>query len=111
MTFSLFNISQLENALDACAFRNTVLANNIANANTPGYTARAAAFSHELRDAFKSKSKRKKPKLTVVDKGTPVDIISEMVNLSKNQILYHAYADRVSHHFRNLNWILDNAGR
>lgn len=114
MKFNLFNLPGLEQALDNCSLRNTVISSNIAHASVEGYSARKVVFEEQLQSAMKAPGKTPDEvpsKATVVDSGQPVDIISEMASLSKNQILYHAYADRVSAVFKNLSWIIDNSGR
>ena len=114
--FSLFDTAGLENGLNLCSLRNEIISSNIANANSPDYQARALVFEEELqqtqvagRGQPKSWGLIQKP--SVQQTGEPVDIISEMASLAKNQILYTAYSDRVSQVFRNLTWIIENSGR
>lgn len=108
--FSLFDISELERGLDICSMRTQIISDNIANANTPDYQAKAIFFEEELSRVNGKKSGGfqlvKKP--VVETTGGPVDIISEMTSLAKNQILYQAYSGEVTRHFSNLKWILDN---
>lgn len=114
--FSLFDTAGLENGLNLCSLRNEVISSNIANANSPDYQARALVFAEELKQ---SQGTRRSPsktwgfvqKPTVQETGKPVDIISEMTSLAKNQILYTAYSDRISQVFGNLTWIIENSGR
>lgn len=114
--FSLLNTAGLEKALDASALRNTVISDNIANANSPGYQAKTVIFDQKLREAVDAHATGDtkaiaKLKPSVESKEGPVDIIGEMVSLSKNQILYHAYSERISKELSNLKWIVENAGR
>ena len=108
--FSLFDISELERGLDMCSMRTQIISDNIANANTPDYQAKAIFFEEELSRVNGKKSGGfqlvKKP--VVETTGGPVDIISEMTSLAKNQILYQAYSGEGTRHFSNLKWILDN---
>ncbi|HIB69284.1 MAG TPA: flagellar basal body rod protein FlgB [Phycisphaerales bacterium] len=108
--FSLFDISDLERGLDMCSLRTQIISDNIANANTPEYQAKAVFFEDELSRVSGEQSGafpwEKKP--VVETTGGPVDIISEMTSLAKNQILYQAYSGEVTRHFSNLKWILDN---
>ena len=113
--FSLFDTAGLENGLNLCTLRNEVISSNIANANSPDYQARAVFFQEELQQmqgaGKKAPSWAVAPNPGVQETGEPVDIISEMASLAKNQILYTAYSDRVSQVFSNLTWIIENSGR
>lgn len=114
--FSLIDTAGLEKALDAAALRNTVISDNIANANSPNYQAKTVLFDQKLReavDAHAAGDRQAFAKLepSVEMKEGPTDIIGEMVSLSKNQILYHAYSERISKELSNLKWIVENAGR
>lgn len=48
MSWTGLTLKVLERALDASAFRHKLLANNIANADTPGYKRKDLAFQQEL---------------------------------------------------------------
>jgi flagellar basal-body rod protein FlgB len=114
--FSLFDTAGLENGLNLCSLRNEVISSNIANANSPHYQARALVFEQELEQIQPKQTRPAKSsgfiqKPTVQETGQPVDIISEMASLAKNQILYTAYSDRISQVFGNLTWIIENSGR
>lgn len=114
--FSLFDTAGLENGLNLCSLRNEVISSNIANANSPEYRARALVFEEELqqtqpRSKGRAQSWGFSQKPTVEETGKPVDIISEMASLAKNQILYTAYSDRISQVFGNLTWIIENSGK
>ena len=113
--FSLFDTAGLENGLNLCTLRNEVISSNIANASSPDYQARGVVFEEELQQmrgaGRKAPSWGVAPKPVVQETGGPVDIISEMTSLAKNQILYTAYSDRVSQVFSNLTWIIENSGR
>lgn len=111
--FSLFDTAGLESALDMCALRNNVISSNIANANSPDYQAQSIVFEEQMSRVTENDRRRfqivEKP--TVQTTGGPVDIISEMSSLAKNQILYSAYTQRIGDIFKNLNWIIENSGR
>lgn len=115
MSFSLFDIKDLERGLDLCSFRNNVISSNIANANSPDYQVKVVAFEEQMQRVASEKSGKirfaAKLEPSIQSVSGSVDIISEMANLSKNQILYHAYSGEVTRHFSNLKWIIDNAGR
>jgi flagellar basal-body rod protein FlgB len=116
VSFSLFDTSALERGLDLCVLRNNVISQNTANANTPGYVAKTVLFEEQMRAFERTETGKthegpfvKSP--TVVETSGKVDIVTEMAELAKNQILYSAYTTRLTKHFSDLEWIIQNAGR
>ncbi len=114
--FNLFDTAFLEQAMDAASLRGRVIASNISNANTPGYESLQVEFDNDLREAIDEENRgnsRSKPvvKAKVVKAGKKIDVITEMASLAKNQILYNAYANRLSQHFSGLKWVIENSGR
>ena len=95
----LFDTTQLalERAIQGAATRQTALANNIANANTPGYRRRDVDFHSALRGAMSS-SKQELSSLTFApqpDSGGParadgnsVDIDTEASYLAQTGLEY-----------------------
>ncbi len=103
----------LYKSLDAGTLRSKVLAENIANVNTPGYQRKEVAFEEDLRKALEKKlpgdtrqsdhlaiekgidlSKVQPEVFTPIDPTQPgeinnVDIDMEMSKLAENQILYN----------------------
>ena len=98
--------SALSRALDAYAFRHRVIANNIANAETPGFTRSDADFESDLKAALQAgdantvKKRLADVRATLrVDNQSPrrpdgnnVNIDFEMANLAKNSLSYRAAA-------------------
>jgi flagellar basal-body rod protein FlgB len=89
--------------LDACALRQRVLANNIANVNTPGFRRSEVtfeeAFAKALRRGDLAAARRVAPGV-VVPKTTPVrpdgndvDLYKELGAQSTNALLYRAYLE------------------
>jgi len=127
----------LENALDAATLRQQVIANNIANAGTPGYRGKAVAFEEEMRKALAAenddelsvrpvsldepagisgmqvhtKGEWEKVRPVVYDTGQPIDINQEMVNLAKNQIQYTMLTDKISGMMSGLTKCIDEVDR
>jgi len=116
----------LEHALDYSAKRNDVIANNIANVDTPNYKTQDVVFQHMLNDAL---SRQVEPKMThpkhlpssTIKKGyqtitnhntmyshngNNVDIDKEMSNLAKNQIYYRSMVDRMNGKFHTLQTVI-----
>lgn len=113
----------LHKAMDLRSERNTVLAGNVANAETPGYKAKDLVFEKELASAMDA---RRPGQLRVTDPdhfdgrrdvqlaevqgsvirsanpvgnadGNSVDLEKEMAKLGENQIAYQALSRMISH--------------
>lgn len=94
--------SILETAMQATQYRNKVIINNMANADTPNYKSKSVDFEGVLSDAIKKTKDtginhmaEVMPRLVVSVKensttldGNSVDIETEMVNLYKNSAKY-----------------------
>lgn len=112
---SLFSNSTfvlLEKMLDATWLRNKVIANNIANVNTPGFRRSDVSFEDELKSALKSKDINRlialKPRIITPEEtvSSPdlnnVDIDMEMARLAENTLLSNIYAQFMSGQFAEL---------
>ncbi|MHB2018830.1 MAG: flagellar basal body rod protein FlgB [Candidatus Xenobia bacterium] len=114
----------LQKALDAATMRQKVIANNIANVNTPGYRAQAVAFEDQMKEALdkwhhgddadeknegESEVCSLEPRIESSKTGK-VDINQEMANMAKNQILYAALTQKISGYFGSLKYVIDNSG-
>lgn len=130
-------ITILKKGLDAEALRQQVIADNIANVNTPGFKRSTVSFQAELRKAIKKKGKLQaitthpkhikfggyptlqslQPKIIVEidtrfrEDGNNVDIHTEMADLTKSIILYNAMVARISGKFRALKDVILRGGR
>ena len=123
---SMFSsVSALEKGLDACTLRNKVIANNIANADTPGFKTSSVKFEEYVQTAIEDaqngtglkKSGRSKTD-AVLDGVEPqvvansdtsmrmdqnnVDVEYEMNELAKNNIEYYALLEKVNSEFSQL---------
>lgn len=135
--FQIVDTTFFEKAMDATALRGQVISNNLANVNNKDYQAKSVQFDSFLREAvdsdgakgkkgsfsFQSKLPQHmqledvggwtkaslKPKIENVDGA--IDVNTEMASLAKNQILYNAYASKVSGIYGALKWVIDNSGR
>jgi flagellar basal-body rod protein FlgB len=104
MDTSLSGLNVLTQVLDAAALRHRVIAQNIANVNTPGYRRLAVEFERDLAKALAAPEGNAvpvKPRVVVEDgpervDGNTVDIDREMVALNKNSLLYQAAAQIVT---------------
>ena len=91
--------SLLAQVMSAASLRHRVIAQNVANVNTPGYRRLAVTFEDELAKALPSPgaSAGVRPRVEVADgparvDGNTVDIDREMNDLAKNAQLYQAAA-------------------
>ncbi|MEW6739034.1 MAG: flagellar basal body rod protein FlgB [Nitrospirota bacterium] len=88
-------IKVLEKMLDVAAFRQKVLASNIANADTPGYKAKDISFQKELDRAIEgSKGQDNEVYETVTTMpnrdGNTVNLDIEMAKVAENTLIYNA---------------------
>jgi flagellar basal-body rod protein FlgB len=100
------NLALLSQVLDAAALRHRVIAQNVANVNTPGYRRREVVFEADLARALASADAtggvpHVKPHVVVADgperaDGNTVDIDREMNDLARNALLYEAAAQIIT---------------
>lgn len=119
-------INVLGTSLDATATRNDLIANNIANVNTPEYKRKDIRFETELTHAFarsggESVDARVKEldlealapevytdysKLSFRYDGNNVDINTEEAILAKNQIKYNGLMELINRDFTSLQSVM-----
>jgi flagellar basal-body rod protein FlgB len=99
METNVSGLGVLAQLLDAAALRHRVIAQNVANVNTPGYRRRAVEFEADLAKALAAPAgtAHVKPKVVIEDgpervDGNTVDVDREMSALGKNALLYQAAA-------------------
>jgi flagellar basal-body rod protein FlgB len=127
-------ISLLEKQLNAKWLRNTVLSNNIANVDTPGYKRADVSFEEELKKALERENKlplaiTHKNHISSIktyedinpvvytqndtalrnDKNN-VDIDKEMVELIENTISYNSTADQLQRIFQLFDAAINGGG-
>lgn len=115
-------IDVLSKAADASWTRNEILANNLANGDTPGYKRKDVTFESYLLEELASGSNdslRKKVKDIELENinpsiytdystlsyrldGNNVDVDTENVELASNQIKYNALLDSIKYEFNML---------
>ena len=95
-------LSLLTQLMNASGLRHRVIAQNVANVNTPGYRRQEVAFETDLAAALASPTSGPvRPRVVTVDgpvrvDGNTVDIDREMNDLTKNALLYQAAAQIVA---------------
>lgn len=119
-------ITTLENALNYSSTKQKVIAQNISNADTPGYKAKNVSFQSELNNAistvtgqstnskhFNIQSSNRAGVTITTDRATSynhtgnnVDIDKEMADLATNQIYYNAMIERISGKFNSLQTVI-----
>jgi flagellar basal-body rod protein FlgB len=111
-------ITTLENAINYSNQKQKVIAQNIANVDTPNYKAKTVTFKDSLSSAMNANVTNSKhmsfsannASTTVVSKSgvtynnssNSVDMDKEMTDLATNQIYYNALIDRISGKFSSL---------
>jgi flagellar basal-body rod protein FlgB len=128
------NIDLMHRGLDASWMRQSVIAHNIANADTPGFKARHVEFESVLKDAMRNQDNLRVEithpahfhigppdptqavPVTVTDNhftmrmdGNNVDIDHQMLALTQNSIQYNALSDRVTAGFNQLKLVIKDA--
>jgi len=82
--------------LDAYALRHKLLANNIANADVPGYRKMDVNFTESLRRAIESQDPRrigKEPLQVRQAREAGVETETEVASMAKNEVLYNAFSN------------------
>ncbi len=108
----------LSRALDLRSENQTIIAANIANADTPGYQAQELTFEKAMHKALESGDEvsRVKGQIhnqindVVREDGNTVDRDSEMVSMAQNQLLFDAAADLVKKKLAMLKYAISDGG-
>jgi len=112
-------IELLARSLSLRSRRQEVIAGNIANLDTPGYTARELPFREVLRAQLEGRGpvrlvsthpahlKPKPPAGEVEDRGEPVDLDQEMVRLSENAFNFQAAVQFLNRKLEGLRTVLE----
>jgi flagellar basal-body rod protein FlgB len=102
MTPHSFRIDLLSQVMTAASLRHRVIAQNVANVNTPGYKRLEVAFEADLAKALASPTAPAvAPRVVRADgpervDGNTVDLDREMNDLTRNALLYQAAAQIVT---------------
>lgn len=117
----LFTKKNLENALDATWLRNTVISQNIANVDTPGYKRKTVQFEDYLNKEMKTgaisqgNSKLSGNNISIVEDpstssyrsdGNSVDIENEMALAAANTLRYNALIQKMNGDFQKLRSVI-----
>jgi flagellar basal-body rod protein FlgB len=128
-------VDLLHRAMDASTIRQSVIANNYANAEVPNFKRSEVNFESELKKALDSEKQRPALELTLTDpkhisnwraqnyqdvqprrvldylstskaNGNNVDAEQEVMLATENQMLYTLLAEAVTHEFSQINLVL-----
>lgn len=119
-------VNVLNKAADAAWTRNDVLANNIANMDTPGYKRQDVDFESQLKQAMRStRFKSVDARVGAINDteletraytdasgfsyrldGNNVDIDTETARLAENQIRYNGLVQSMNEEFTNLKMVM-----
>jgi flagellar basal-body rod protein FlgB len=114
----------LAKMLDVSSVKHKVIANNIANVNTPGYKKMDVSFADQLEKALNEGSANTnkfaalQPKIviskedtseTVRNDGNNVDMDKEVSSLVKNTLSYNIYTQLLSKKFEGIKSAIENS--
>jgi flagellar basal-body rod protein FlgB len=118
-------ITGLQQALNRSSLTQQVIAQNIANVDTPNYKAQEVTFNQALTDALSAKKTDSRDfsfstedqtrivtdnSTSLQNNGNNVDIDKEMVNMAKNQLNYQAYSEAISRKLNQYSIVLGGSG-
>ena len=125
--FEKTGVNKYAKALTVSTYRQRVIAGNVANATTPGYTKKELNFEDNLSKAMGKTGMRglraderhlrigdakiSQEPITIEDADQPnVDIEKEMAASAENQLLYSTVAKVISGKFRALRTVIRGRG-
>jgi flagellar basal-body rod protein FlgB len=118
-------ITGLQQALNRSSLTQKVIAQNIANVDTPNYKAQELSFNQTLTNALSAEKTDPRDfsfstedqgrivtdnSTALQNNGNNVDIDKEMVNMAKNQLNYQAYTEAISRKLNQYNIVLGGSG-
>lgn len=115
-------VALLSLALDAASMRQQAIANNIANANTPGYQRIGVSFDSRIDELTRAVRSGQTPSLasiaahhpmfeTVATAGDTVALDTEMTALSENTLHHQVLLKALSKHFALLGTAINEGKR
>jgi flagellar basal-body rod protein FlgB len=106
MTITTERIQLLSRLLDVASMRHDVIAQNVANVNTPGYNPSGVSFEDHLREALAPGSQTRVQDIvaevvpgtggTEREDGNTVDVDHEMARLQKNAFYFEVYTQMMA---------------
>ncbi|MBS4054451.1 MAG: flagellar basal body rod protein FlgB [Thermaerobacter sp.] len=115
------NINELlHRSLDVAALRQRTIANNVANANTPGFKRSFVSFEEHVEGAMARRSltaRDLQPRLqqdrstSMREDGNNVSVEHEMVLMAANTVQYQALAQQLSSRLSLLRYVINDGRR
>lgn len=128
--FSTLTVQTITKVLDATALNQTIISNNIANVNTPGYKRSEVAFRDQLKRALSQSDvslsrthashlpvainvSQVEPKVEIDSEaamrwdGNNVDVEREMAKLSHNSMEYNMFSTLLRRSFDGLRRVIE----
>lgn len=103
-------IGDLERALDALSQRQRVLADNVANVNTPGFTRSDVDFFSYMQQVFDGQTAAAEPELDelTADRldGNNVTLEKEVTAMTQTELLYQAASKFTTESFSRLRYVI-----
>jgi len=106
------SIQIIKKMQDYVVVKQKVLANNIANVETPGFKAKDVNFQNEFSEALKkgdfASAMNLQPKvyvrndLSIRNDGNSVDLEKEMIELQKNRMKFDIYTQLLKNRYRRV---------
>ncbi|HWE56918.1 MAG TPA: flagellar basal body protein [Acidimicrobiales bacterium] len=99
-------VNVLQFAVDGLTQQQQVIANNLANSETPGYTAQDVNFQNSLAQALSNSNGATASVTTTPDSAAPatdgnnVDTGNQMINAEQNTLQYQATVELLNAQFR-----------
>lgn len=109
-------IGALNTSLNLRLMNQNVISSNIANADTPGYKAKAMEFEQAFREALENEGKAVEPQIHEDPNGVEsldgntVDRGVQMAKLAENQLLYDASAEMLKRKLGMLKYVISEGG-
>lgn len=110
-----------QGALNGISARHSAIANNLANANTPGYKRNEVPFESALSQALKvhnidhpaafNPSMVKNAGGSIRADGNNVDMEQEMVRLAENSLRYETLTHYIGQYFSGLKTVINSGGK
>lgn len=105
------NVMTLEKSLDLRAQNQRLIASNLANVDTPGYTAQRLDFAASMEQALRGTKEaaviEDSPIPSTSLDGNNVDMDQELGQMSRNKILYTVQSQLLGAKFRQLTTMFD----
>lgn len=113
-------IQGLQTALEVYQAQHRVIAENIANSETPGYRARQLEFANVLEQAFTDDETGRlnsetaeptvDPRPAIKLDGNSVDLDTEMAHLSENNLKIVALSQILARKYQGLKMVIEEGG-